>query len=132
MQPQADGSPPDDWHPVTDLEENFSLYSAVSNPGNNDPTSIPDIIAELSKKESLESGESICYIGSGNFAVVRLGDEEQSGFELKRIIKYEDKHTRAEWRASLRFKTDFPYQPNPSSLQSLYTAEDIRKMPRFN
>lgn len=121
-----------DWNPVTGMEDNFSLYAAVSDPENNNPIDISEVIEKLSKTESLEEGESICYIGCGNFAVVRLGPDNEDGFELKRMIEYENRNERVEWRTELRLKTNAHYQPNPQSLRSLYSAEQIREMPKFN
>lgn len=123
--------PVDDWQPISGMEDNFSLYSAIRDPKSGDPISIPDIIVQLSKTEKLEEGESICYIGAGNFAVACLGDEERAIFELKRVIAYEDKHESTQWRNELKFKADFPYRPNPKSLRSLYTNEEIQAMPKF-
>ena len=59
---------------MPDMEENFSLYTAISDPRSDEPIQITDVIEKLSKSEPLEERESICYIGSGNFAVVHAGD----------------------------------------------------------
>ena len=57
--------------------------------------------------------------------------ETEETFEIKRMIAYEQGDGRSKWRADLKFKTDFPYSPNPQSLHSLYSSAQIQAMPKF-
>jgi hypothetical protein len=58
-------------------------------------------MAELTKRETLETGDALAYIGGGRFGIVRFngGKEESGNFSIKKIFEWEDKEKRAEWRS---------------------------------
>jgi hypothetical protein len=60
------------------------------------------VVAELSKHENLEEGDVLSYIGGGRFGIVHFNHSgrrgETGGFTVKKILEWEDKENRAEWR----------------------------------
>jgi hypothetical protein len=57
------------------------------------------MIDRISKGETLEQGDTVCYIGGGRFGVVHFGNPSKpQDFRIKRIYEWENKENRAEWR----------------------------------
>ena len=79
--------------PITDS------HSALSD-RNGEPVHFDCVMAELSVEEKLETGDVLSYIGGGRFGVIHFNDDrgEQKKFSIKKIIEWEDKEKRAEWR----------------------------------
>jgi len=91
------------------MEKNFDMYTAMVNPKDGNPIDISSVIAELSEREELAENEIICYIGSGNFAVVRVKEREgkSPSHKIMRTIEYETKGAEwASWRAKLRYQDE--------------------------
>jgi hypothetical protein len=66
------------------------------------PVHFDCVIARIAEGEVLEKGDEISYIGGGRFGVLRL--EKGSGrkiFSIKKILEWENKENRAEWRSTL-------------------------------
>lgn len=62
-------------------------------------------IAHLAEEERLHDDEKIAYIGAGRFAVVHFPDPRDSlHFQIRRILPWEDKDKRPEWRVELAGK----------------------------
>jgi hypothetical protein len=60
------------------------------------------VIAKLGEHEFLEKGEAIAYIGGGRFGVVCFNHTPNSqNFTIKRILEWENKENRAEWRKTI-------------------------------
>jgi hypothetical protein len=62
------------------------------------------VMAELTERETLETGDALSYIGGGRFGVVRFGNPgrgEAGRFTIKKILEWEDKENRAEWRGTV-------------------------------
>jgi hypothetical protein len=66
------------------------------------------VAAKIAREEVLEKGEIVTYIGGGRFGVVRFGGSGNSGrggeqktFTIKKIIEWENKDNRAEWRSTI-------------------------------
>ncbi|MCL2382176.1 MAG: hypothetical protein FWC64_11430 [Treponema sp.] len=77
---------------------------AIADKDSGVPVHFDCVAARLCEGESLERGEAVVYIGGGRFGVVHLGgtgNSQQAGrdFSIKKIIEWEDKEKRAEWRS---------------------------------
>jgi len=81
--------------PITDL-------SAALTDKNGGTVHFDCVMAELSKREELEEGDVLSYVGGGRFGIVRFASpaerKSQRAFTIKRILEWEDKDQRAEWR----------------------------------
>jgi hypothetical protein len=73
---------------------------ALSDRKNGNPVHFDCAMAELAKHENLETGEAISYLGGGRFGVVSFngGKGENGNFSIKKIVEWEDKEKRAQWR----------------------------------
>jgi hypothetical protein len=73
---------------------------ALSDRKTGSPVHFDCAMAELAKQEILETGEVISYLGGGRFGIVSFnGKKEESGnFSIKKIVEWEDKEKRAQWR----------------------------------
>jgi hypothetical protein len=57
------------------------------------------VIAQINKKEKMEKGDVVTYIGGGRFGVVHFDNpHDHRKFSIKKIFEYEEKDARAEWR----------------------------------
>ena len=87
------------------MEGNFEAYTAITDPRNGNPVDIAAVIEMLQGREELAKDESICYIGSGKFAVLSVGGKQGGSFKIIKIIEYENKNEGwAAWRVNLKYK----------------------------
>ncbi|MDR2486049.1 MAG: hypothetical protein LBD55_11750 [Treponema sp.] len=78
------------------------IASAIGDKNTNEPVHFDCIIAKVAKGETLEKGDSIVYIGGGRFGVVHFnGSPVIPPFKIKKILEWEDKENRAEWRKTI-------------------------------
>jgi hypothetical protein len=77
------------------------LHSAMTDNGGG-TVHFDCVIAELTKREFLEEGDVISYVGAGRFGVVNFGKpgerRDQKAFTIKKILEWENKDERADWR----------------------------------
>jgi hypothetical protein len=79
----------------------------MSDQDTGEPVHFDCVLARISQRENLERGDSLAYIGGGRFGVVHFDDGESQGrsenrnFKIKRILEWEDKENRAEWRSHI-------------------------------
>jgi hypothetical protein len=65
------------------------------------------VAAKIAGEERLEKGDTVTYIGGGRFGIVhfRSGVPGKGGdgktFTIKKIIEWENKDNRAEWRSTI-------------------------------
>ena len=60
------------------------------------------VIARLAENETLARGDAVTYIGGGRFGVVHFNNPNDTrGFTIKKIVEWEDKENRSDWRKSL-------------------------------
>ena len=80
--------------PITDS------HAALTDKNTGDPVHFDCVMAELAEQESLEAGDVLSYIGGGRFGIVHFnnGKGESRNFVIKKIVEWEDKEKRAEWR----------------------------------
>jgi hypothetical protein len=59
-------------------------------------------IGKVQEREQIEKGESVSYIGGGRFGVLARGNpQDAKDFKIKRIIEWENKDERADWRDNI-------------------------------
>jgi hypothetical protein len=66
------------------------------------PVHFDCVVARIAEAEALESGDSVTYIGGGRFGIVHFsspGDPQR--FRIKKILEWEDRETRPEWRGDI-------------------------------
>jgi hypothetical protein len=66
------------------------------------------VAAKIAQEEILERGDAVTYIGGGRFGIVYFGGAETHSkggdgkiFKIKKIIEWENKDNRAEWRSTI-------------------------------
>ncbi|MDR3303622.1 MAG: hypothetical protein LBS86_04350 [Treponema sp.] len=75
------------------------ITSAVGDRDGETPAHFECVMARLVEREKLEKGDTFAYIGGGRFGiVVRSGS---SAFKIRKIMEWEDKEHRAEWRRAI-------------------------------
>jgi len=90
------------------------LSSAIADKDTGVPLHFDCVAAKIAESENLEKGDMITYIGGGRFGVVcfanrdsqdRASDrsfpQEFRDFKIKKIIEWENKDKRAEWRSTI-------------------------------
>jgi hypothetical protein len=78
------------------------LAAAVTDKNAARPVHFDCIIASIAAEETLEKGDSIAYLGGGCFGVVRLtGSPHAPRFKIKKVVEWEDREHRAEWRKTI-------------------------------
>jgi hypothetical protein len=74
----------------------------VADRNSGEPVHFDCIIARISEGELLEQGDAVSYIGGGRFGIVHFNDPRDiQNFKIKKILEWEDKENRAEWRRSI-------------------------------
>jgi hypothetical protein len=89
--------PTPDWpycgRPIKDI------VSAMADKGNNQAVHFDCILARIVEGEILEKGDVVAYIGGGRFGVVHFNNPGViKKFTIKKILEWENKDNRAEWR----------------------------------
>ena len=60
------------------------------------------VLAQLKQNERVGENEKIAYIGQGRFAVLYYENpRDQKKFVIKKIIEWEDRDQKSEWRDEL-------------------------------
>ena len=92
--------------PIRDLSQ------AISDRETGVPVHFDCVASRIAGRENLDKGEAITYIGGGRFGIVNFGsaahyqkdsrDKSQgSEFRIKKVIEWEKKDQRAEWRSAI-------------------------------
>jgi hypothetical protein len=82
------------------------MSSAIADKDTGVPVHFDCVTARITFGEKLEKGETVAYIGGGRFGVISFVNSgvsqnktEHGDFTIKRIIEWESKDKRAEWRS---------------------------------
>jgi hypothetical protein len=79
--------------PITDLA------TAIADKDSGQAVHFDCIIGRLAENETLERGDAIAYIGGGRFGVVHFNNPQENRiFSIKKIIEWENKDERVDWR----------------------------------
>ena len=82
--------------PLTDVA------SALPDKKTGNPVHFECALVEVSKDEKLGENEKIAYIGQGRFGVLYFENpRDQRNFTIKKIIEWEDREQKPEWRNEL-------------------------------
>ena len=82
--------------PVTEVA------SALSDKQTGAPVHFECALKEVESKETLNEKEKVAYIGQGRFGVLYFDNpRDQRKFTIKKIIEWEDREKKSEWREEL-------------------------------
>jgi hypothetical protein len=69
------------------------------------PVHFDCVAAKIAQEEKLEKGDAVTYIGGGRFGIVHFGagipGRGRETFTIKKIIEWENKDNRTEWRSTI-------------------------------
>jgi hypothetical protein len=88
------------------------MAAAMADKSSGEPVHFECVAARIAEGETLESGDTVTYIGGGRFGIVHFpgmirdvvqGRKNNDGydtrnFQIKKIFEWEDKENRAPWR----------------------------------
>ncbi|MDR0487170.1 MAG: hypothetical protein LBG91_02870 [Treponema sp.] len=75
------------------------ITAALSDRSTGLPVHFDCVLAHISELETLETNDSVCYIGGGRFGIVHYNNPPDTrNFTIKKIFEWEDKDNRNEWR----------------------------------
>jgi hypothetical protein len=78
------------------------ITSALTDRLTGTPAHFDCIITRIMENEKMEKGDIISYIGGGRFGIVSfVNPQDARNFTIKKIIEWEDKGNRAEWRQNV-------------------------------
>lgn len=85
------------------------ISAAIGDRNSGVPVHFDCVIARIGEGEALEAGDEVTYIGGGRFGIVNFtGSPDRQkkpgdprNFKIKKILEWEDKENRAEWRQSI-------------------------------
>lgn len=82
--------------PITDIS------SALNDKSSGKPVHFECALNQVSENEKLGENEKIAYIGQGRFGVLYYENmRDQRHFTIKRIIEWEDRDSKPEWRTEI-------------------------------
>jgi hypothetical protein len=75
------------------------ISSALTDKASGNPAHFDCVLGKVADNEIREKGDVISYLGGGRFGIVHYANPHDSrGFKIKKIIEWEDKENRADWR----------------------------------
>lgn len=78
------------------------LSAALADKPDGNPVHFDCVLNFLKEHETFQENEALSYIGQGRFAVLKYASMvTMKDFTIVRIIEWEDKNNRAEWRSTL-------------------------------
>ena len=78
------------------------ISAALADKTDGKPVHFDCVLNFLKQNEVLHENEAISYIGQGRFAVIKYASMvTMKEFTIVRIIEWEDKNQRAEWRGTI-------------------------------
>jgi hypothetical protein len=78
------------------------ISSAISDRESGVPVHFDCAIARIAEGEILEKGDAVAYIGGGRFGIVHFNSPHDiQPFSIKKILEWENKENRAEWRKDI-------------------------------
>ena len=83
------------------------ITSALSLVGEGVPSHFDCVLARIREKENLQEGETLIYLGKGDFGVVNDEEYQKGKLVVIRKVTYEQLDNREEWRLKMRQDVDF-------------------------
>ena len=75
------------------------ITTAISDKDTGCPVHFDCVLARIGEMETLESNDSVCYIGGGRFGIVHYNNPPDTrDFTIKKIFEWELKDISNEWR----------------------------------
>jgi hypothetical protein len=75
------------------------ISSALTDKVSGNPAHFDCVLEKVADNEIRERGDVISYLGGGRFGIVHYANPHDArGFKIKKIIEWEDKENRADWR----------------------------------
>ena len=82
--------------PITDIT------SAMNDKATGNPVHFDCVLNKVKESEPTGENEKVAYIGQGRFAVLYFENpRDQRNFTIKKIIEWEDRDKKSEWREEL-------------------------------
>jgi hypothetical protein len=79
--------------PITDIT------AAITDKESGLPVHFDCVIDRITATETLESNDSVCYIGGGRFGILHYNNPPDTrDFVIKKILEWEQKETNTKWR----------------------------------
>ncbi|MBN2628243.1 MAG: hypothetical protein JXA95_16385 [Spirochaetales bacterium] len=83
------------------------ITSALSLRDGAGPAHFDCVLKQIRERETLVPGETIIYLGKGDFGVVPEEEYQQGKLQILRKIPFEQLEDREEWRMNMRQDVDF-------------------------
>lgn len=78
------------------------IASSITDKTSGQPAHFDCVFEEVQKTETVGENEKIAYIGQGRFGVLYFENpRDQRHFTIKKIIEYESREEKAEWRSEI-------------------------------
>jgi hypothetical protein len=91
------------------------MATAIADRDSGQPSHFECVAARIAGGETLESGDTVVYLGGGRFGVVHFPgiirdalrgrksgeDYDTKGFQIKKIFEWEKREDRAPWRRNI-------------------------------
>ena len=78
------------------------ISAAISDQESGKPVHFDCVINRITERETLETGDTVSYIGGGRFGIVHFNNPPDTrDFTIKRIYEWENRENRAEWRMTI-------------------------------
>jgi hypothetical protein len=78
------------------------ISSALTDKVSGNPAHFDCVLGKVADREIREKGDVISYLGGGRFGIVHYANPHDArGFKIKKIIEWEDKENRADWRKTI-------------------------------
>jgi hypothetical protein len=76
--------------------------TAICDPETGKPVHFDCAVSRIGERENLEKGDVIGYIGGGRFGVINFAAaQNQKKFKIKKVLEWEKKEARSQWRVAL-------------------------------
>ncbi|MDR2054134.1 MAG: hypothetical protein LBP80_12035 [Treponema sp.] len=78
------------------------VSSALTDKASGNPAHFDCVLAKIADNEIREKGDAISYLGGGRFGIVHYANPHNiKRFKIKKIIEWEDRENRADWRKAI-------------------------------
>jgi hypothetical protein len=78
------------------------MTTAIADPENGKPVHFDCVMNRIIERETLESGDTISYIGGGRFGIIHYNNPPDTrDFRIKKIYEWEKRENRSEWRVTI-------------------------------
>ncbi len=116
---------------TTDIPKD--VFIAFYDESTDAPISFTTALEKIKHQETLDKGEEIVYIGTGEFAVITY--KKEGGHTIPQIVRkipFERHRDNLPWRDDLCYELSLSYELNPAPISELYTEEECVKFSHLN